>query len=1030
MAYQNGKTYYVIPLCATGDAAYNQKILNKQVQPLALNIQGTGDHYNNRNVNVYSLDWSTDMQWYLEVPRDAGYARFHCKGNPEYGLDYYYGSSNPGNCDIYKIIGNEEDSKINFRTVNASENIYRIQCYRNNADNDLYLTATGASNGADVRWQPLDSSKAAYQTWWLVPIENVSANTPATPTVPTTPNEIKDHEFFVKAYGTNLYLNVHGTDTVANARNVNVYAKDNCLAQKWIAKQTTAGPKLFTSINQAYALNINTADNNCTMYTASGNDTDSVLAFEEVADMLYRIKMNNHNKYLRVDAGATSGSNVYWVSDINSATYWEFIPEDVIFPAEPEVPSSPDAPTAIVGNTYAVQANGTSYYLNVYGTDTVADGRNVNIYSKEDCLAQRWVIRNTENGPKLFTKINENFALNIDTSTDNCSMYTAAGNDNDSLLEFSSVGNMLYRIKMYNHNKYLCIDGTAATGTNVKWIEGATFATVWKLVPEENITDGDAVFIRKLGTQYPLVFSTSASSEGSGIIFSNNVSESQQKWIIKNTTEGKEIVNASNTTQNLRLNSDNTAFVVSSNVSLSKAYLTEDGEGSGRFTIRAIANNIGRSVTYMWLAVVAGVVVASDDPSSIEKIDLASTADKAAYSSVSYIPSKLQNRRYKLKNNNKYIAFDETINAFSAENNTTEANQVFFASEYLSSPCIVCVKDTGKFLSINPLTNAVSTELPMVDNIKVGLDIQFEEYLPDKYFIHSLRYDKFLFIDTGDNKLKWGNIEELSTQDCIWEFVKPDYINLTTWLKADYNPIRWDNKRTVPIPNYAYRLPIADVYGNFTGDYNYISEFSMPNSDGVENAIKFKFTDNSYWFAQEGTKSGEMPRSVIDKYQLTENDEVGPCVAKAADYNGFYAVAVGPSVIDPSFDDFGRPGNTMYGVGILDAVIEYEGVDYYIHCIPADIKAHTWNNGVIQTYLRYFNPGDNIEDTYDITTRNREMLEYIPELEEYTDTYDRTVAIEFIGNNGFKSDGSIYLMPEPPRDKYYLKEIIFYPENN
>ena len=119
MAYQNGKTYYIIPLCATGDAAYNQKILNKQVQPLSLNTRGTGNHYNNRNVNVYSLDWSTDMQWKVMVY--DGFARILCAGDTSYGLDYYYGSSNPGNCDIYKINGNDEDSKINFRTINASE---------------------------------------------------------------------------------------------------------------------------------------------------------------------------------------------------------------------------------------------------------------------------------------------------------------------------------------------------------------------------------------------------------------------------------------------------------------------------------------------------------------------------------------------------------------------------------------------------------------------------------------------------------------------------------------------------------------------------------------------------------------------------------------------------------------------------------------------------------------------------------------------------------------------------------------------
>lgn len=180
MAYQNGKTYYLIPTCATGDAAYNQKILNKEVSPLALNTAGvSASHYNKRNVNVYSLDWGTDMQWKVQVYN--GFARILCAGNTAFGLDYYYGNDNAGNCDIYQVSGNDEDSKINFRTINASENLYKLQCYRNNVENNLYLTVIPNSsgtftNGCDVRWQPLDASKATQQTWWLVPIEDVSGN--------------------------------------------------------------------------------------------------------------------------------------------------------------------------------------------------------------------------------------------------------------------------------------------------------------------------------------------------------------------------------------------------------------------------------------------------------------------------------------------------------------------------------------------------------------------------------------------------------------------------------------------------------------------------------------------------------------------------------------------------------------------------------------------------------------------------------------------------------------------------------------
>ena len=183
MAYQRGKTYYLIPTCEVLSTNDVNNILNKKKQPHALNIKDTGSHYNNRNCNLWTLDYSTDMQWKVEIPAEGGYARILCAGDTSYGLDYYHGEDDNGNCDIYKVAGNENDSKVNFITVNATENLYKIQCYRDNTGNNLYLTAMGNSdskevtNGTDVRWQALDSSKTTFQIWWLLPVEDVKEGT-------------------------------------------------------------------------------------------------------------------------------------------------------------------------------------------------------------------------------------------------------------------------------------------------------------------------------------------------------------------------------------------------------------------------------------------------------------------------------------------------------------------------------------------------------------------------------------------------------------------------------------------------------------------------------------------------------------------------------------------------------------------------------------------------------------------------------------------------------------------------------------
>lgn len=188
--------------------------------------------------------------------------------------------------------------------------------------------------------------------------------------------------YYIKNVATGKYLNIYGTDTVANSRNVNTYAKEDCLAQKWTVGLYGNGARVYTAINSAYALNINTSNNNCTMYLAASNsEADSVVDFLTVSasNNQYRIKMMAHNKYLSV---TTSDDNAYWASSADSYSLWQL--EEV----STSTAIVTTAPSAIVNQTFFIKNYNTGYNLNVYGTDTVADGRNVNVYSKENCLAQ------------------------------------------------------------------------------------------------------------------------------------------------------------------------------------------------------------------------------------------------------------------------------------------------------------------------------------------------------------------------------------------------------------------------------------------------------------------------------------------------------------------------------------------------------------------------------------------------------------------------------------------------------------------
>lgn len=149
MGYESGKTYWIVPQNNTG---------------VALSVYGNTQVSQNRNVIVWSKQDIADQLWRVDV--SSGYARIKSTINDAYALNIWLGSSNYGNCDIHTWSDNPEDSKINFRTVDASQNLYLIQNYRNNADNDLYLTAESTANGANVKWTGRNTG--LNQVWKLI----------------------------------------------------------------------------------------------------------------------------------------------------------------------------------------------------------------------------------------------------------------------------------------------------------------------------------------------------------------------------------------------------------------------------------------------------------------------------------------------------------------------------------------------------------------------------------------------------------------------------------------------------------------------------------------------------------------------------------------------------------------------------------------------------------------------------------------------------------------------------------------------
>ncbi len=128
-------------------------------------------------------------------------------------------------------------------------------------------------------------------------------------------------------------------------------------------------------------------------------------------------------------------------------------------------------------------------------------------------------------------------------------------------------------------------------------------------------------------------------------------------------------------------------------------------------------------------------------------------------------------------------------------------------------------------------------------------------------------------------------------------------------------------------------------------------------------------------------------------YGVSSNTS-GPVKSTSLSYENYYWIAVGPKVIYDDYPDTGNPGQDtlcdengqlkypFYGEGTIDALLkDDEGNLLYLRCIPGDVKAHTWNNGIIQSWHVY--PSDGNPDIDDSIVGN---------------SYNGKVCVEFLGS--------------------------------
>ncbi len=135
-----------------------------------LNLYGNEQVSDHRNVCVWTRSTGKAQNWLIKA-FGANY-KIVTALDQSYALNYHWtsGKGNPGNCNIHPQAGNDADSSITLVAVNATDGVYKIKMKNYN----LFLTAKGTGDNADVRWEAPVTSGTSQQ-WRLMETAGIQA---------------------------------------------------------------------------------------------------------------------------------------------------------------------------------------------------------------------------------------------------------------------------------------------------------------------------------------------------------------------------------------------------------------------------------------------------------------------------------------------------------------------------------------------------------------------------------------------------------------------------------------------------------------------------------------------------------------------------------------------------------------------------------------------------------------------------------------------------------------------------------------
>jgi len=926
--------------------------------------------------------------------------------------------------------------------VTVADKVYKINLFHHGK----YLDAEGVGSEYNVKWNEAPD----YPLWQFVTEEDMFL------LAGNAPQSVIDKTFFLQNVNTGYFLNINGNETVSNTAQVNVYAKENVQAQRWVIRNTAAGPKIFTKLNENFALNIYAKDNNCTMYDADVSDTDTVLEVipYSAEENIYRIKMHYHGRYLNV-SGVGIGATCYWTTnDTTTSTLWRLIPEsEMTFEGSTETDTTPDSPLvkpgrflAMPAGTYMVGRDGidiseitihhtadvVSSIEQIY-TSWINSGKAV---SSHYCVRDHDIVQfvkecNTAytNGGEVLdpTDIHRNHrAVTIETC--NCA------ETEDWPVSDASLETLIALVADIARRNNL---GTLVVGQNLTWHKkyantecpGPYLMARLQYIADEANKINNATYIRKHNTN--LYLGVNVNNE---IVWTDR--DGAKGWNKVESDGGYVYYDIDEAAMCLQVAADGvTPILADKDTAPFHVFGVENERGLINLCV-ASAMSTFTSMASSATAWIAGVMLNSGETAprvtAENAEEFTESEEDLVYSSL--VSSALWDKNVRIKyrfptsdtiycltisETDKFHPSGNGINVEILPLDEEDPKQIWRIHHYGGGLCGLTSFAFPEYsLEMEPFSNAVVANDRSILNTLAfdGTDIK-EPYnkmfrnlgisiIPSNdsengYKIKLSAYDKYLYHHSSSNNaaMIWSNAEPM-----VWNIEEAKFIIVDGWLKMFLMP-EFSEYRAVDIPSEEYRK--NDAYKATTNSYSYSFEDMKYWYSGEPHYTKERSENNVY-----NEADGRKTETLINPnaYRVWMEAGIRPAInfegegQALTDGNDRYWMAIGPRVINPDFPSTSTPGDSMYNTGTLDVVVKGKyDILYFVHGVVGDVKAHTWSNGIYQTWKSY---PSGVEASAGANYNGVAVAEFITE-------YDYAYTM----NPGFKKN---------TLGKYELIEIRFY----